>query len=154
MLEEGTQAPSFSLPNQAGDPVELASYRGEWVVVYFYPRADTGGCTAEACAIRDRWDEFRERDVAVLGISDDPVEDLTAFADKYDLPFELLSDETGEVASAYASYGEKQVYGNTTEGVFRNTYVVDPEGTIALVYEGVSPEEHAGELLADVPATV
>lgn len=153
MLEVGTDAPTFTLPNQDGEAVDLTSFAGQWVVVYFYPRADTTGCTTEAKGIRDAWDAFTSRDIAVLGISDDPVADLDDFAQKYDLPFELLSDESGTVATQYESYGEKQVYGNTVMGVFRNTYVIDPEGQIALSYRGVSPERHAEELLEDIPAT-
>ena len=147
MLEEGSEAPDFELPNQDGEPVALSDYRGQRVVVYFYPRADTGGCTTEAKGFRDRWDEFTERDIAVLGISDDPVADLQAFQEKYDLPIELLSDEDGSVSSAYDSYGEKQMYGREFDGVFRNTYVVDADGRVELAIEGVDPEGHAGELL-------
>ena len=93
MLVTGTTAPDFALPNQHGDPVSLSDYRGRRVVLYFYPRADTPGCTTEACGFRDAWDEFAAADVAVLGVSDDPVADLEPFAEEYDLPFELLSDE-------------------------------------------------------------
>ncbi|MFB6155046.1 MAG: thioredoxin-dependent thiol peroxidase [Haloferacaceae archaeon] len=150
MLSVGDTAPEFELPDQRGDPVSLADYSGERVVVYFYPRADTPGCTTEACGFRDAWDEFERRGVEVLGISDDPVEELADFAEKYDLPFELLSDGDGAVASAYGSYGEKQMYGRTFDGVFRNTYVVGPDGTVTHVYEGVSPDGHAEEILADL----
>jgi peroxiredoxin Q/BCP len=151
MLDTGTNAPAFELPNQDGERVALADLEG-WVVVYFYPRADTPGCTAEACGFRDAIDEFAERGVSVVGISDDPVSDLAAFAEKYDLPFALLSDESGEVAAAYDSYGEKRMFGKTFDGVFRNTYVVDPTGEIVHAYEGVSPEGHAETILADLPA--
>ncbi|WP_327052560.1 thioredoxin-dependent thiol peroxidase [Halomicrococcus gelatinilyticus] len=148
MLSVGQQAPSFELPNHAGEPVSLSDHEGQHVVVYFYPRADTPGCTTEACGFRDAWDAFAERDVAVLGVSDDSVDDLAAFREKHDLPFELLSDESGEVASAYDSYGEKQLFGNTFDGVFRNTYVVDPGVTIAAAFEDVTPEGHAADVLA------
>jgi peroxiredoxin Q/BCP len=151
MLTVGTRAPEFELPNQDGERVALAEFEG-WVVVYFYPRADTPGCTAEACGFRDAIDEFAERGVSVVGISDDAVSDLATFAEKYDLPFELLSDESGEVAAAYDSYGEKRMFGETFDGVFRNTYVVDPAGEIVRAYEGVSPEDHAGAILEDLPA--
>ncbi|MFC7202113.1 thioredoxin-dependent thiol peroxidase [Haloferax namakaokahaiae] len=147
MLAVGDTAPDFELLDQHGDSVSLSDYRGQHVVVYFYPRADTPGCTTEACGFRDSWDEFEERDVPVLGISDDPVSDLDKFAEKYDLPFRLLSDEDGEVSERYHSYGEKNMFGNTFDGVFRNTYVVGPDGTIEHVYEGVSPDGHADELL-------
>ncbi|MCD2199218.1 thioredoxin-dependent thiol peroxidase [Halobacterium sp. KA-4] len=147
MLSEGEPAPDFELPNQDGEPVALSDYDDQYVVVYFYPRADTPGCTTEACSFRDNWDEYEQRDVPVLGISDDPVEDLKDFAEKYDLPFDLLSDEDGSVSSAYDSYGEKNVFGNEVEGVFRNTYVVGPDGDIVAAFEGVDPEEHADEVL-------
>lgn len=150
MLSVGEEAPDFELRDQDGEAVSLSDYRGDYVVVYFYPRANTPGCTTEACGFRDSWADFEERDVAVVGISDDPVSDLKEFEDDHDLPFPLLSDEEGAVASAYDSYGEKNMFGNTFDGVFRNTYVVGPEGDIVLAYEGVSPEGHADEILADV----
>ncbi|KYH25494.1 peroxiredoxin [Halalkalicoccus paucihalophilus] len=148
MLEPGSDAPTFSLENQHGETVSLAEFDGP-VVVYFYPRADTPGCTTEACGFRDSWDAFEEREVAVLGISDDPVSDLDEFAEKYDLPFDLLSDPDGEVADTYDSYGEKDMFGNTFDGVFRNTYVIE-DGRIVAAYEGVSPEGHAEGILADL----
>lgn len=150
MLDVGTDAPEFSLSDQHGETVSLDDFEGEYVVVYFYPRADTPGCTTEACGFRDNWDAYADAGVSVVGISDDPVADLADFAAEYDLPFPLLSDEDGEVSAAYDSYGEKKMFGNTFDGVFRNTYVVGPDGDVALAYEGVDPEEHAAEILADV----
>lgn len=150
MLSVGDSAPEFELPDQDGRPVTLEEYAGQSVVVYFYPRADTPGCTTEACGFREEWDAFEDRDIAVLGVSDDPVDDLAAFATEYDLPFRLLSDEDGSVATRYDSYGEKNMFGNTFDGVYRNTYVIGPDGTIERVYEGVSPEGHAAEILADL----
>ncbi|SDM39715.1 peroxiredoxin Q/BCP [Halogranum gelatinilyticum] len=150
MLSVGDTAPNFELPDQDGESVSLSDFRGRPVIVYFYPRADTPGCTTEACGFRDSWDAFEERDVAVLGISDDPVDDLDDFAAKFDLPFTLLSDEDGEVSEKYESYGEKNMFGNTFDGVFRNTYVVGADGTVEHVYEGVSPDGHAEEILADL----
>lgn len=152
MLDVGDEAPEFTLDNQDGEPVSLSDYLGQPVVVYFYPRADTEGCTVEACGFRDAWDEYADAGAAVIGISDDPVDDLDAFQEKYDLPFELLSDQDGAVASAYDSYGEKTMFGNTFEGVFRNTYLVDPDGRIAAVYPKVDPQGHADEVLDDVAA--
>jgi len=150
MPDVGDPAPSFKLPDQNGDPVSLADFDGQHVVLYFYPRADTPGCTTEAKSFRDHWTAFDERDIAVLGVSDDPVEDLAAFAAEYDLPITLLSDADGDVATAYDSYGEKDMFGNTFDGVFRNTYVIGPDGTISHVYEDVTPEAHAEEILADL----
>jgi len=150
MLEIGTQAPEFTLRNQDGEAVSLDSFDTDYVVVYFYPRADTPGCTTEACGFRDHWEAYADHDVAVVGISDDPVEDLDPFAEEYDLPFDLLSDEDGSVSSQYDSYGEKQLFGNEFDGVFRNTYVVGPDGEVLLAYEGVDPEQHAQEILEDI----
>ncbi|QSW99350.1 thioredoxin-dependent thiol peroxidase [Haloterrigena alkaliphila] len=150
MLDVGDEAPEFELPNQHGDLVRRSDFEGERLVVYFYPRANTDGCTTEACAFNDAKPDFDDRDVSIVGISDDPVADLESFADDYDLAFDLLSDEHGEVASLYDSYGEKQMFGNTFDGVFRNTYVVDPDGRIEAVYEGVTPDGHAEEVLADL----
>jgi peroxiredoxin Q/BCP len=133
MLAPGGPAPDLELPDHRGDAVSLSSYRGDYVVVYFYPRADTPGCTTEACGFRDAYAEFEDREVTVLGISDDPVADIAAFASEHDLPFRLLSD-----------------VGNTFDGVFRNTYVIDPDGEVALTYDGVSPDGHAETILADL----
>ncbi|MFB6234639.1 MAG: thioredoxin-dependent thiol peroxidase [Halopenitus sp.] len=152
MLEVGTQAPAFTLQNQDGEDVSLDSFDTDYLVVYFYPRADTPGCTTEACGFRDNWEAFEDHDVAVVGISDDPVEDLEPFAEEYDLPFDLLSDEDGSVSSQYDSYGEKQMFGNEFDGVFRNTYVVGSDGEVLLAYEGVDPEQHAQEILEDIEA--
>lgn len=150
MLEPDTQAPDFELQNQDDEPVSLADFAGEYVVVYFYPRADTPGCTTEACSFRDSWSDYEDAGVAVVGISDDPVPDIKKFAEKFELPFDLLSDEDGAVATEYDSYGEKSMFGNTFDGVFRNTYVVGPDGDIVSVFENVDPEEHADEVLAAV----
>lgn len=150
MLEPGDPAPPITLDDQRGETVTVDPSAARYTVVYFYPRADTPGCTAEACGFRDEWDAFEAADVAVVGISDDPVADLAPFAEKHDLPFTLLSDPDGDVAGAYDSYGEKQMFGNTFDGVFRNTYVVDADGTIVLAYEGVSPEDHAGTIIEDI----
>lgn len=152
MLESGDDAPDFELPNQDGEPVSLADFAGDYVVVYFYPRADTPGCTTEACSFRDDWDAYEDAGVRVVGVSDDPVDDLADFREKFDLPFDLLSDEDGAVSTAYDSYGEKTVFGDQVTGVFRNTFVVDPDGDVVAVYEGVDPEEHATEVLEQIAA--
>lgn len=150
MLDVGEEAPEFSLTDQDGETVRLSDFAGRPTIVYFYPRADTTGCTTEAVGFRDVWEEFQAADAAVVGISDDPVEDVAAFAEKYDLPFRLLSDPDGEVAAAYDTYGEKNMFGRTFDGVFRTTYLVDGDGLIAATYEDVDPEDHAEELLEDL----
>ncbi|THE64211.1 thioredoxin-dependent thiol peroxidase [Salinadaptatus halalkaliphilus] len=149
MLDVGDDAPEFELPNQDGNLVSQSDFDGR-LVVYFYPRANTDGCTTEACAFDDAKPQFDDHNVDIVGISDDPIEDLEDFAEAYDLGFDLLSDEMGEVATLYDSYGEKHMFGNTFDGVFRNTYVVGADGTIEAVYEGVTPEGHAEEVLADL----
>lgn len=152
MLEPGDTAPDFELPNQDDESVSLEDFDDQYVVVYFYPRADTPGCTTEACSFRDSWDDYEEAGITVVGISDDSVADVAAFREKYDLPFDLLSDRDGTVATQYDSYGEKNMFGNTFDGVFRNTFVVGPDGRIVAVFEGVDPEEHADEVLAAIDA--
>ncbi|ADD03996.1 homolog to peroxiredoxin [Natrialba magadii ATCC 43099] len=147
MLDVGDDAPAFELSNQHGEAVRLADFDGQRLVIYFYPRANTEGCTTEACQFDDALAAFEDANTAVVGISDDPVSDLDSFADEYDLSFDLLSDEDGTVATQYDSYGEKQMFGNTFDGVFRNTYVVGPDGTIETVYENVSPDGHAERVL-------
>ena len=148
MLDTGTEAPDFELPDHHGRTRRLSDTDGR-VVLYFYPRADTPGCTMQACSFRDNWDAYEAHGITVFGISDDPVSDLEAFADKFDLPIALLSDEDGAVAKRYDSYGEKKMFGNTFDGVFRNTYVVS-DGVIEAVYEGVDPDGHAEAILKDI----
>ena len=150
MLEAGEKAPEFELQDQNGDTVSLSDFEGRRVVLYFYPKAGTPGCATEAQGFRDRYDEFTERDVVVLGVSADSVEDLREFAEDEDLPFTLLSDEKGTVASQYESFGEKEVRDETWEIAFRNTYVIGPDGEVEAVYEGVSPEEHPERVLSDL----
>ncbi len=152
MLDVGKDAPEFELPNQHGDIVRRSDFAGERLVVYFYPRANTKGCTTEACEFDDALAAFADQDATVVGISDDPVDDLAEFASDHDLSFDLLSDDGGEVSTLYDSYGEKQMFGNTFDGVFRNTYLVGPDGTIDAVYEGVSPEGHAEAVLDEIAA--
>jgi len=150
MLEAGQPAPAFELPDQDGEPVSLSAYRGQRVVLYFYPRADTPGCTAEACGFRDAWGEYEDRDVVVLGVSNDPVDALAEFAEKYDLPFRLMSDEDGAVAERYDSFGEIEHEGEIYDIALRNTFLIGPDGDLEAVYEGVDPEGHADEVIADL----
>lgn len=150
MLSIGDTAPDFELPTQNGETVSLSDFSGDRVVIYFYPKANTPGCTTEACGFRDAYDEFRSQDIHVVGISTDSVEELQKFEAENDLPFTLLSDETGEVADAYNTFAEKEVKGDMYEIATRDTYVVGPDGKIERTYEGVSPEGHAEEILADL----
>ena len=150
MLETKQPAPDFELPDENGDLVRLSDFEGQPVVLYFYPRADTRGCTIEAKGFRDEWDAFEDRGIVVLGVSNDPVEDIRAFKEKYDLPFTLLSDEDGEVATTYESYGTTEVQGEEWEIAFRNTYLIDEDGDISHVYKNVSPEGHAEEILDEL----
>ena len=142
MLGEGDRAPDFTLPDQHGDPVTLSELRGQTVVLYFYPRADTPGCTTQACGVRDRSSEYEQAGARVLGISPDSVKAVEKFDEKYVLGFTLLADEDHEVAERYGTWVEKQMRGNTYWGVQRATFVIDGEGRIARVFPKVSPKTH------------
>jgi len=142
MIDEGTEAPDFTLPNQDGEEVTLSALRGRWVLVYFYPKADTPGCTAQACGVRDRAADYEAANAVVLGVSPDPVPALRKFADKYGLAFTLLSDEGGEIAKRYGAWVEKKNYGRTYWGNQRASVLVDPAGRVARVFPKVKPPEH------------
>jgi peroxiredoxin Q/BCP len=143
MLQPGDKAPDFELPDQNGDPVKLSDLKGRTVVLYFYPRADTPGCTTQACGVRDHFEDYVEtRAARVIGISPDEVADLKKFHDKFDLNFTLLADPDHAVAEAYGAWGEKSMYGKKYMGVLRNTYVIDPDGRIAKVLPKVQPKKH------------
>jgi len=142
MLAEGDAAPDFTLLDQDGKEVTLSDLRGETVVVYFYPRADTPGCTTQACGIRDRGAEYREAGARVIGISPDEPAALGKFAGKYDLDFTLLGDPDHAVADAYGAWGEKSMYGKKYMGILRSTFIVDPDGKIARVFPKVQPKKH------------
>lgn len=129
-ITEGKPAPDFKLPDASGKPHSLSDYTGKTVVVYFYPKDDTPGCTKEACGFRDLSADFAAQDVAVLGISPDGGDDHQAFAKKFDLPFPLLSDEDKSVMETYGAYGEKMMYGKKSVGVIRSTVVIGPDGTV------------------------
>jgi peroxiredoxin Q/BCP len=148
MVSEGTPAPDFTLPSDAGEGVSLSQFRGKPVVLYFYPRDDTPGCTAQACGIRDVWSELRRRGAVVLGVSPDSPERHVKFKEKYGLPFTLLSDERHEVAEAYGTWVEKRSYGKTYMGIQRSTFVIDADGNVAKVMRNVKPAEHANDVLA------
>jgi peroxiredoxin Q/BCP len=142
MIEVGQPAPDFTLPDQNGEPVTLSDLRGQKVVVYFYPKADTPGCTTQACGIRDHAADYDAAGAVVLGISPDPVKAVKKFADKFDLEFHLLADEDHAVAETYGVWVEKNMYGRTYWGNERTTFVIDPEGRVAEVLRKVKPAQH------------
>ena len=142
MIEPGDDAPDFELPDQDGRAVKLSDFRGQPVVVYFYPKADTPGCTTQACGVRDHRADYQRVGSVVLGISPDPVAKVKAFHQKYDLDFPLLADEGHAVADAYGVWAEKSMYGKTYFGNERTTFVIDAEGTVAHVLRKVKPAEH------------
>jgi peroxiredoxin Q/BCP len=148
MLQAGDKAPGFELPDQSGKLLRLSDLRGQTVVLYFYPRADTPGCTIQACGVRDRSADYETAGARVLGVSPDSVEDVRKFADKHGLEFTLLADADHEVAEAYGTWGEKSMYGKKYWGVQRATFIVDGEGTIARVFPKVSPKTHDAVVLA------
>lgn len=148
MLEAGQAAPDFTLPDQNGSEVSLSGLRGQSVVLYFYPRADTPGCTVQACGVRDRSDEYEQAGARVIGVSPDSVEDVEKFADKFDLDFTLLADADHAVAEAYGTWVEKSMYGKKYWGVQRATFLIDAEGKIAKVFPKVSPKTHDDVVLA------
>jgi thioredoxin-dependent peroxiredoxin len=142
MPEAGQDAPDFTLPDQDGNELTLSDLRGQTVVLYFYPRADTPGCTIQACGVRDRGDEYEQAGARVIGISPDPVEGVKGFAEKFDLDFTLLADADHAVADAYGTWGEKSMYGKKYWGVQRATFLIDADGQIAKVFPKVSPKTH------------
>jgi len=148
-LTMGSIAPEFTLPDQDGKPHGLAEYRGRWVLLYFYPKDDTPGCTTEACTIRDRHASFDAQRVVVLGVSTDSLASHKKFIKKYDLPFPLLADQEKEVVRAYGVWGKKKFMGREYTGTKRTSFLIDPNGKIAKIYEDVKPAAHADEVLAD-----
>jgi len=149
-LNVGDPAPGFELPDAEGNTVKLADLKGKWVVLYFYPRDNTPGCTKEACGFRDAYGDYERSDVVVLGVSTDDAKSHTKFATKYDLPFPLLVDEGGAIAGDYGSYGLKKFMGKEYMGISRSTFIIDPEGKLAKIYRKVKPEPHAQEVLQDI----
>ncbi|HEV7282106.1 MAG TPA: thioredoxin-dependent thiol peroxidase [Pirellulaceae bacterium] len=146
-IEEGVAAPDFSLPSDKGEEISLKSLRGKPVVLYFYPKDDTPGCTKQACAFRDRSEEFRELGAVVLGVSGDDVDSHRKFAKKFDLNFPLLADEGFAVSEKYGAYREKNMYGKKVMGIQRSTFLVDGEGQVARVWKRVSVEGHDDQTL-------
>ena len=142
MIEAGQRAPSCTLPDQDGNPVRLTDLRGRPVVLYFYPKAGTPGCTTQACGVRDHLPAYEDANAVVLGVSPDPVKAVKKFHDGQNLNFTLLADEDHAVCELYGVWGEKSMYGRTFFGAQRSTFVIDPEGTVAHVIPKVSPKTH------------
>jgi thioredoxin-dependent peroxiredoxin len=152
VLEVGQRAPQFTLPDQDGAKVSLKDLTGKPVVVYFYPKDDTPGCTTQACGIRDQWSEFEEAGAVVLGISPDDVESHERFAAKNDLPHRLLADPKRTVIEKYGAWGTKSMYGREYQGVIRSTVLVGPNGKVAAVWPKIQPKQHADAVLTAIRA--
>ena len=151
MVEEGKPAPDFALTSDSGETVTLSDLRGKPVVLYFYPKDDTPGCTAQACGIRDDYGDFQERGAIVLGVSPDDESSHVKFKEKYGLPFTLLADPSHEVSEEYGVWKEKNYAGKTYMGVERSTFLIDSKGTVTKVMRRVKPDTHAADVLAALP---
>ncbi len=150
MLKEGSKAPNFTALDQFEASHTLSQYKGSFVILYFYPKDNTPGCTAEACAIRDSWQDFRDKNIIVLGVSADSSKSHKKFSEKYSLPFPLLVDSDKKILHAYEAIGMKKMFGRTYEGILRISYLIGPDGKIVKAYPKVKPNEHAAEILRDV----
>jgi peroxiredoxin Q/BCP len=150
MLKETDKAPDFTVPDQNGKNISLSDYKGKWVILYFYPKDMTPGCTTEACNFRDEYSIFKKKGIVVLGISKDSVSSHKKFEGKYELPFPLLSDENGNICEEYGVWQEKSMYGKKYMGIVRATFIITPERMIAKVYPKVKVKEHVAEILADL----
>jgi peroxiredoxin Q/BCP len=146
----GSKAPAFKAPDQDGTVRSLKDYVGKWVILYFYPKDDTPGCTKEACSLRDGFSQFKRAGIEVIGVSVDSIKKHQKFVEKYSLPFTLLSDEDKKIVEAYGVWGLKKFMGREYMGTNRVSYLIDPTGKIAKVYESVKPDAHADEVLVDV----
>jgi thioredoxin-dependent peroxiredoxin len=151
VIREGEAAPDFTLRSDAGEDITLSSLRGRPVVLYFYPKDDTPGCTKQACSFRDAYGEFEERGATILGVSRDCESSHVRFKEKYGLPFTLLADPEHEVAEQYGVWVEKNTYGKKSMGIKRSTFVIDAEGNVARAMYGVSPDGHADQVLEALP---
>jgi peroxiredoxin Q/BCP len=149
-LSIGDKAPNFTLPDQEGQEHTLSAYKGSPVVLYFYPKDHTSGCTTEACGFRDDYSAYQEAGVTILGVSPDSPKTHTNFISKHDLPFTLLADTEREVLKLYGAWGLKKMYGREYEGVLRTTFLIGADGKIAKIYEKVKPAAHSAEILADL----
>jgi peroxiredoxin Q/BCP len=148
MIEQGAHAPDFTLSDQDGEPVTLSDLRGKTVVLYFYPKAGTSGCTTQACGVRDHQADYDAAGAVVLGVSADPVKAIKKFADEYQLGFTLLADPDHAVAEAYGVWVEKSMYGRTYWGIARTTFIINPDGNVADVLANVKPATHDDSVLA------
>jgi peroxiredoxin Q/BCP len=148
MLKQGDRAPTFSLPSDTGETIALGDFKGTPVVLYFYPKDDTSGCTVEACEFRDRWKDVRKAGAVILGVSPDDTASHRKFRTKYDLPFPLLADEGHQLAEKYGAWGEKSMYGRKYQGILRTTFLIGGDGKIVRVFQKVKPKGHAAEVLA------
>ena len=148
MIETGARAPDFTLPDQDGNPVSLADFAGKTLVLYFYPKASTSGCTVQACGVRDHLPNYAEAGAVVVGVSPDPVKAIKRFADRESLDFTLLADEDHAVCEAYGVWAEKSMYGRKYWGALRATFVIGPDGVVAHVIPSVTPRTHDDEVLA------
>jgi thioredoxin-dependent peroxiredoxin len=151
VIEEGNPAPDFELQSDTGEPVKLSSLRGRPIVLFFYPKDDTPGCTTEACEFRDAYEGFRERGAEVLGVSPDDVASHEKFKTKHELPFTLLADPDHAVAEQYGVWGEKKFAGKTYMGINRSTFIIDEEGRVARAMRGIKPVGHAAQVLDSLP---
>jgi len=151
VVTEGSPAPDFELESDSGERIRLSALRGQPVVLYFYPKDDTPGCTLQASGIRDAWGEFEARGAVVLGVSPDPPSSHAKFRDKYSLPFTLLADSEHDVAETYGVWVEKSMAGKTYMGIERSTFVIDADGNVASVMRRVKPDAHADDVLAALP---
>jgi len=150
VLSEGIKAPDFNLTDSEGNQHQLSDYQGQTIVVYFYPKDDTPGCTKEACSFRDTYQDFKDAGVEVIGISPDTEKSHKKFSNKYDLPFTLLSDPDHKVSEAYGVWGLKKYMGREYEGIYRTTFIIGPAGEIKRVFENVKPSDHSQEVLEEV----
>lgn len=147
MVKEGDIAPDFILKHRDGEIMNLSDFKGQRVVLYFYPKDDTPGCTKEACSFRDAHDVYQEKNIVVLGVSPDSESSHTKFSKKYNLPFQLLADPDHKIADSYGAYGDKKFMGKEYKGVLRKTFLIDEEGRIVKVFDKVNVSEHADEVL-------
>ncbi|WP_299402079.1 thioredoxin-dependent thiol peroxidase [Acaryochloris sp. IP29b_bin.148] len=149
-LAVGDDAPDFTLPDAEGNAIHLQAFQGQWVVLYFYPRDNTPGCTKEACGFRDQYEHYQTNQAVILGVSGDDAKSHQKFIQKQDLPFYLLSDLTLDVAKTYEAYGPKKFMGKEYEGIYRHTFLINPEGKLAKIYRKVKPADHAEAILKDL----